>query len=92
MSRTAQEVVFTLLKVIKRHEEKRPEGRTELPKLKTTIAKSLHTNKTNGGEIPFQILRNADFSFEELKNRLNQKICNDKFLDTMKHADVSPVH
>ena len=38
MSRTAQEGVFILLKVIKEHEEKRPEGRTELPKLKTIIS------------------------------------------------------
>ena len=35
MRRTAQEGVFVLLKVIKRHEEKRPEGLTELTKLKT---------------------------------------------------------
>ena len=35
MSRTTQEGVFILLKVVKRHEEKRPEGRTELTKLKT---------------------------------------------------------
>ena len=37
MSKTTQEGVFILLKVIKMHEEKRPEGRTELMKLKTTI-------------------------------------------------------
>ena len=37
MSKTAQEGVFILLQVIKRHKEKRPEGRTELPKLKTII-------------------------------------------------------
>ena len=36
MSTTTQEGVFILLKVIKRHEEKRPEGRTELAKLKAT--------------------------------------------------------
>ena len=36
MSRTTQEGVFILLKVIKRrHEKKRPDGRTELTKLKT---------------------------------------------------------
>ena len=35
MSKTVQEGVFILLKVIKRHEEKRPEGRTESSKLKT---------------------------------------------------------
>ena len=37
MSRTTQEGVFIQLKVIKKHEEKRPEGRTELTKLKTNI-------------------------------------------------------
>ena len=35
MSRTSQVAVFILLKAIKRHEEKRPEGRTELTNLKT---------------------------------------------------------
>ena len=37
MSRTTQGGVFILLKVIKRHEEKRPESRTELTKLETTM-------------------------------------------------------
>ena len=37
MSRTTQEGVFVLLKVIKRHKEKRPGGRTELTKLKTNL-------------------------------------------------------
>ena len=35
MSTTTRESVLILLKVIERHEEKRPEGRTELAKLKT---------------------------------------------------------
>ena len=35
MSKTTQENVLILLKVIKRHEEKRPEGIMELKKLKT---------------------------------------------------------
>ena len=37
MSRTTQEGVFILHRVVKRHEEKRSEGRTELKKLKTII-------------------------------------------------------
>ena len=37
MSTATQEGVFILLKVIKRDEEKWPEGRTELMKLKTTF-------------------------------------------------------
>ena len=35
MSTTTRESVFVLLKLIKRHEEKQPEGRTKLTKLKT---------------------------------------------------------
>ena len=35
MSKTTQENVLILLKVFKRHEEKRPEGIMELKKLKT---------------------------------------------------------
>ena len=37
MSKTAQEGVFILLKVIKRHKEKQREGRKDLPKLKTKV-------------------------------------------------------
>ena len=44
MRRTAQEGVFILLKVTKRHKEKQPEGRTELTKLKT---KSTDNNDIN---------------------------------------------
>ena len=47
MSRTAQEGEFILPKVIKGHEEKRPEGRMELPKLKT-IAFDAFLNKYCG--------------------------------------------
>ena len=36
MSTTTRDSVFILLKVIKKHELKRPEGRTELTKLKTS--------------------------------------------------------
>ena len=37
VSTTTQKSVFTLLKVIKKHKEKRPEDRMELTKLKTII-------------------------------------------------------
>ena len=47
MSRTAREGLFILLKVTKRHEEKRPEGHTELTKLKT-----IHLKLTGGLKIP----------------------------------------
>ena len=43
MSRTAREGLFILLKVTKWHEEKRPEGHTELTKLKT-----IHLKLTGG--------------------------------------------
>ena len=39
MSRTTQEGIFIVLKVIKRHGEKLPEGRSELTKLKTITPK-----------------------------------------------------
>ena len=37
MSTITRESGFILLKVIKRHEDKRPEGRTELAKLKARL-------------------------------------------------------
>ena len=44
MSKTAQEGVFILLKVIKRHKEKRREGRKDLPKLKTKVMSTISRN------------------------------------------------
>ena len=38
MSTITRESVFILLKVINRHEEKRPDGRTELMKLKRNLS------------------------------------------------------
>ena len=57
------------------------------------IAESIRTYKTNDGDIPLQDdLSNVDFSFEELKNCVNLEICNGKFLDTLKQADISSFH
>ena len=46
MSKTTQEGIFIPLKVIKRHEEKRSEGRTELPKLKNKKINGYLSQKT----------------------------------------------
>ena len=46
MSKTTQEGIFIPLKVIKRHEEKWSEGRTELPKLKNKNINGYLSQKT----------------------------------------------
>ena len=38
------------------------------------VIKDLKTNKSEGGEIPIQILKESEFTFECLKNRINHLI------------------
>ena len=60
MSVTTRESVFILLKVIKRHEQKRPEGRTKLTKFKTIISLFVLLNRKQ----PYLISFNWFYLFE----------------------------
>ena len=56
-----------------------------------TIFRNIPTNKDSAGEIPLQILKNANFSFEELTSCVKYAVMKDKFSGCLKLADVTPV-
>ena len=56
------------------------------------IIRDLPTNKAAGGEIPVNILKKSNFSFDELTKCVNYALTNRKFPITLKNANVTPVH
>ena len=57
-----------------------------------TIIRDLPTNKAARGEIPLNILKKSNFSFDELTICVNYALINGKFPITLKNANVIPVH
>ena len=56
------------------------------------IIRDLPTNKAAGGEIPVNVLKKSNFSFDELTICVNYTLINGKFPITLKNANVTPVH
>ena len=56
------------------------------------IIRNPPTNKAAGGEIPANILKKSNFSFDELTKRVNYALTNGKFPITLKNANVTPLH
>ena len=56
------------------------------------IIRDLPTNKAAGGEIPVNVLKKSNFSFDELTICVNYALINRKFPITLKNANVTPVH
>ena len=56
------------------------------------IIRDLPTNKAAGGEIPVNVLKKSNFSFDELTICVNYALINGKFPITLKNANVTPVH
>ena len=57
------------------------------------IIRDLPTNKAAGGEIPVNILKKLNFSFDELTmNCVNYALINGRFPITLKNANVTPLH
>ena len=57
-----------------------------------TIIRDLATNKAAGGEIPVNVFKKSNFSFDELTICVNYALINRKFPITLKNANVTPVH
>ena len=53
--------------------------------------KNLHSDKVSAGEIPIKILKESTFCFSELTNYINESLTNNKFPDTLKLSDITPV-
>ena len=53
--------------------------------------KNLLLDKVFAGEIPFKTLKESKFCFPELTNCINESLTNNKFPDTLKLSDITPV-
>ena len=53
--------------------------------------KNLPSDKVSAGEIPIKILKESRFCFPELTNYINESLTNNKFPDTLKSSDITPV-
>ena len=54
--------------------------------------KDLQSNKAAGGEIPLNILKKSNFTFDELTECVNYTLKNGKFPDSLKNANITPVY
>ena len=55
------------------------------------VVKNLPSDKASAGEIPTRILKESEFCFPELTSCINASLTKDKFPDTLKLSDVTPV-
>ena len=56
------------------------------------IIKDLQNNKAAGGEIPLNILKKSNFTFDELTECVNYTLKNGKFPDSLENANITPHH
>ena len=56
------------------------------------IIKDLKNNKAAGGNIPMKLLKECDFSYEKLTNCIHNSLSEGFFLDSLKRANITPVH
>ena len=55
------------------------------------VVKNVPSYKVFAGEIPIKILKESRFCFPELTNCINESLTNNKFPDTLKLSDITPV-
>ena len=55
------------------------------------VVKNLPSDKVSAGEIPIKIPKESTFCFPELTNCINESLTNNKFPDTLKLSDRTPV-
>ena len=56
-----------------------------------TVIRDLKNNKSAGGEIPIQILKESEFTFGILTNCVNKSIETGCFPDSLKAANITPI-
>ena len=54
--------------------------------------KDLKSNKATGGDILLKLLKECDFTYEKLTNRTNNSLSGGLFPDSLKRANITPVH
>ena len=57
----------------------------------TKVVKNLPSDKVSAGEIPIKILKECTFCFPELTNCINESLKINKFPDTLKLSNITPV-
>ena len=55
------------------------------------VVKKLPSDKVSAGEIPIKILKESKFCFSELTKYINESLTNNRFPDTLKVSDITPV-
>ena len=55
------------------------------------FVQNLKNNKSVGGEIPIQISKESEFTFETLTNCINKSIETGYFSDSLKEANITPI-
>ena len=55
------------------------------------VVKNLPSDKVSAGEIPIKILKQSTLCFPKLTNYVNESLTNNKFPDTLKLSDITPV-
>ena len=56
-----------------------------------TVIQDMKNKKSVGGEIPIQILKESEFTFETLTNCINKSIETGYFPDSLKEANITPI-
>ena len=56
-----------------------------------TVIRDMKNNKSVRGEIPIQILKGHEFTFEILINCINKPIETGSFLNSLKEANITPI-
>ena len=57
-----------------------------------SIIKNIPNNKEAGGEIPLHILKQCCFTYQMLTDCINDALSPDIFPDSLKLANITPVH
>ena len=56
------------------------------------VIKIIPSNKASGGDIPIQIFKQSGFTYQILTNYINDAINKGVFPDSLKIANITPVH
>ena len=56
------------------------------------VIKNIPSNKASGGDIPIQILKQSGFTYQILTDCINDAINKGVFPDSLKIANITPVH
>ena len=56
------------------------------------IINDLKNNNAAGEDIPIKLLKECDFTYKKLTNCINNSLSEELFPDSLKRANITPVH